>query len=509
MDSIDIFDTAIFRDVFQPTDIFKLIEEKVGKDFYNQRIQAENLASKQRTAFYTLKDIYKHLPGFDPKMEIEMELSHTYSNPEILNMYKQNPSNYIFISDMYLDNKTLVKMLEKCGYEKPTVFVSCEEKCNKGSGILFEKVSKKLKTKIETHYGDNYRSDIQGARKQDIEPVFKPALHKQGLNLPIVKNPLLKKYVAALEVSQERPLTKLAKWYAPLIYEFTKWVISKRKPGQHIYFLSRDMFMPYLIAGSFLKESDIHYLYASRRSLAPLFIASKEEPLLDKMRIVLTPEEFKKKKAMGTKSCIDYLKSTGIKDGDILVDIGYSGSTQRIIEKFMDIKLKGLYMQLDQVQPIHESLDMEMFLNRYALTYRFLAEFILTGPEDNIEGYYRNKPMVKPDNETRKQYAKHFNTVILNEALFKRINRMNASVFDIEQMLIHIQTYPSMDMMKLFNQPILTNRHQLERGINFNRSSIMRGGLLNCYRRSYAKPLFKKMLLADPELCGLIDLLPS
>ena len=40
-------------------------------------------------------------------------------------------------------------------------------------------------------------------------------------------------------------------------------------------------------------------------------------------------------------------------------------------------------------------------------------------------------------------------------------------------------------------------------------SKILNGKLLDCYRKSYAKPLFKKMLEKDPELSSLISLLPD
>lgn len=504
MESIDIFDTAIFRDVYEPKDIFTLIEKKIGRDFKKRRIEAENKAAI--TKFYTINDIYKYLQGFDPQLEIDMELSHIYANPEILKMYNLHPDRYIFISDMYLSSNVLKTFLEKCGYKNPRVFVSCEEKCNKGSGILFKNVQRKV-GKISKHYGDNYKSDIEGCRKEGIVPVFYPALHKRKLNLPAVKNPLLKKYCAALQTSRESAKTKLVKWYAPLIYEFTKWVISKRKPGQHIYFLSRDMFVPYLISTKILKEKNVHYLYCSRRSLAPLFIKSGEKSLIDKMHIVLSDIEYKQKHNKFDE-CMNYLKGVGIKNDDILVDIGYSGSTQRVLEKFLNIKLNGLYMQLDQVPEYKDKMHMEMYLNRFALIYRFLAEFILTSPEDCIEDYKNGQVITTPDHPKRKDYALHFNKILLDEKLFNRINRMDLSVFDVEQMLIHIQTYPSYEMMQLFNEPILTNRTKMERGINFNKRAILEGKLLDCYKKSYAKPLFKKMIEMDEELSCLSSLLP-
>lgn len=502
MISLDVFDTAIFRDVYEPRDIFTLVENKVGNDFRKRRVEAENKASQIR--FYTLKDIYNYLPEFNPNIEIQMELEHCYANKEILDLYNSNPQNFIFISDMYLPSDIIARMLKKCGYQNPKVFVSCEEKCNKGSGLLFKKVERKL-GKITKHYGDNYRSDIEGCVKEDIQPVFKQALHKMPLNLPAVKNPLLKKYAALLETSKEEAITKLCKWYAPLVYEFTKWVVSQRKEGQSIYFLSRDMFIPYLIATKILEEKDVNYLYCSRRSLAPLFIKSGQKPLIDKMRIVLKEEEYKQK-SRSIDECMKYLKSTGIKDGDILVDIGYSGSTQCILEKFLNIKLKGLYIQLDQA--LNTTMDMSMFLNRYALTYRFLAEFILTSPEDCVEDYKDGKVIMTPDHEKRKEYARQFTKILVDEKLFNEINEMNLSVYDIEQMLIHIQNYPSIEMMNLFNEPILTNREKVERGINFDREAIKKGKLMECFKKSYARPLLKRMLEMDEELSSLVKLLP-
>ena len=66
-----------------------------------------------------------------------------------------------------------------------------------------------------------------------------------------------------------------------------------------------------------------------------------------------------------------------------------------------------------------------------------------------------------------------------------------------------------LEIMELFNKPILTNRTKTERGINFDKKKILNGKLLDCYKKSYAKPLFKEMLLADPDLCSLISILPD
>ena len=61
-----------------------------------QRIDAEKKA-QQQFGFATLKQIYSYL-DFDPQIEIDMELNHCYPNAQILNMYNENPNNYVFIS---------------------------------------------------------------------------------------------------------------------------------------------------------------------------------------------------------------------------------------------------------------------------------------------------------------------------------------------------------------------------------------------------------------------------
>lgn len=506
MESLDVFDTALFRDVYQPRDIFSLIEEKVGNSFRKKRIEAEQkAASKNR--FYGLKEIYKYLE-FDPNIEIEMEYEHVYANPQILEMYNRNPKGYVFISDMYLPSATIKKMLEKCGYVNPTVFVSCEENCNKSSGVLFEKVQKRV-GKILRHYGDSYRGDIEGCIKQGIKPMFSPALENIKLNLPAVRNPMLKKYAAEIENSDEPALVKMTKYFAPLIYYFTHWVLDKRREDQHVYFLSRDMFMPYLISKEIMGEKNIHYIYCSRKSLCPLILNGKDRNLIDKMHTIFGENVCAKKKKEGYKDCLNYVKNTGIKDRDIIVDIGYSGTTQRVFEQALGISLVGKYVQLGCVPKEFSEMDTRQYLNRMALIYVFLAEFIFTSPEDNIEGYQGDKVIFSRDNERRKEYAKEIVNTILDKDLYNRVMRMNLSLFDIEQMLIHIQTYPSYEMMQILNEPILTNRRTQESCINFNREGILQGKLMDYYNHSYARPLFKKMLEHDKELGGLVKLLPQ
>ena len=509
MDSIDVFDTAIFRDVYEPKDIFKLVEQQVGKQFVTKRREAESKAHK-KWGYPTLKQIYENLIGFNQNIEINMEKEHVYANPKILEMYNKNPENYVFISDMYLPSKIITELLVKCGYKNPRVFVSCEEKARKSDGTLFEKVSKKI-GKINKHYGDNYKCDIEGCIKHGIIPIFEDALQNLNLKLPAVRSSMVKKYAALIERDVKDPIEKISKYAAPLIYGFTKWVLDKRKdPKQAIYFSSRDMFMPYIIAKMILKAPNVHYLYCSRRSLAPLSIASGEKGLKRITGLVLTEEEYRQK-SKDKVSCLNYLKKVGIKNGDFIVDIGYAGTVQGVIEKSLNIKLNGLYIELDPEKDRRvPNMKMEMFLQRKILKSRFFIEFILCSPEDCIEGYTQDGTVITtPDIEDRKPYAKRINEVILNLDLLNHLEKIDTTIFDIEQLLIHLQNNPTKEIMEIFNKPMFINRLTGERGVNYDREKIQSGDLIDCYNRSYAKNWFKLMLMNDPELNGLSKFLPE
>lgn len=499
--SIDVFDTALFRIVYAPTDVFKLVESKVGNDFYRKRIDAENKA-RMNYPFYNIQDIYKFLPEFKISDEIKTEFISCVPNHSILKMYNRNPERYIFISDMYLSSKTIAELLENCGYKNPRVFVSCEEGCSKGGGHLFKKVQRKIGCKIVDHYGDNYVGDIEGAREAGIEKViFHPALHNLSLNLPAIQDPVLKKIVALWDSKPAEE--KIALYQVPLITEFTKWVLKKRKPGQKIFFLSRDMYMPYKLATEELGAEDVFYLHVSRRSIASACFRSDNRNLQDRIKVLSSVVGINGQSSQGTEELVTYLSQYNIKDGDIIADIGYIGTIQAGIDSVLGIKTRGLYMQLDSNKL--KDIQAEMFLSRPAIYYCLLVEAALGSDEDCVFGYRNGEVVFVPENEQKKELARKMTKTCMEAS--KLLVKQNINVHDVEQLLIHLQFYPSDDILEVFNQPIFSNREIAESVIWFDREAIMNGRLRECYRNSYAKPLFKRLLEADKELKYLSRLL--
>lgn len=503
INSLDVFDTALLRNVYLPTDIFRLVEQEVANNFYNKRIDAENKA-REKNFYYNIYDIYEFLPEFDVNLEIKMELENCKANPKILEMYKKNPQGFVFISDMYLPSAIIKQMLEKIGYENPKVFVSCEMKALKWNGELFQKVQNALGDKIQKHYGDNYGVDIEGAQRAGIpETEFNPALHKIEKPTPAVRDTKLKKFLAEVMCSDKSAEDKIALLTVPLVLGFTKWVLRQRKEGQKIFFLSRDMLAPYIIAKDYLGARDVYYLHASRRSLSAACLKSKDKRLIDKMWLILTEEEIKQKEAEGTKEILTYLNKFDIKDGDLIVDIGYSATIQAAIETILNVKMTGLYMQI-YPETLFDVKALE-YLRRRVIHFCLMVEVPLGSYEDCIEGYKNGKVIFKSEHEERKALARRMTKTILDGA--KQIISWNPSIFDVEQTLIHLQYYPSRDIIDVFNQKIYSNRDIGESVINFDKERILKGELRALYQRSYAQKLFKQLLEEDPELKHLSTLI--
>ena len=407
--SIDVFDTAIFRSVYNPKDVFKVIENRVHKNFYECRVEAQKKAGL-KNANYSLVDIYSYMPSyFDLKEEIIEEIKGARPNKYILDFYNANRNKYdfVFISDMYLPSKVIKALLEHAGYVNPKVFVSCEEKCMKCDGRLFLRVQEKLGRKIYKHIGDNYNIDIKGAKLARIPNVefIGPPIYMRDVETPELKNPLLRKLLIDNEFNEETDMAyKIGYMFSPLVLLFTQEVLKKATDNNTIYFNARDSFLMYLIARWVLKTKkkikycrfsrksvhfpyiNINYNITDERNKKPFnflamarvnslkdFVASfkidfpadikelllkyhitEDTDLLlrsDRTQIlrefiVLAKKEIYKKALHERKNFIQYIKKLGMKSGDIFVDLGHFGSMQSIIQGITGIKLQGEYIHL-------------------------------------------------------------------------------------------------------------------------------------------------------------------
>lgn len=179
--SFDIFDTLITRMIYEPDDVFRLMERKIqykyGKkiNYLYIRKAAEEKAWKEKGDYCNIHHIYEKLPEVSDfteieadelkQMEIELEYELCIPRKDVLKIFDtliKAGKKVILISDMYLTKSIIEKMLEKCGYSGyEELWVSCECGKRKDRGNMWDKFLQIYKDKKTLHVGDNPHSDCQ------------------------------------------------------------------------------------------------------------------------------------------------------------------------------------------------------------------------------------------------------------------------------------------------------------------------------------------------------------
>lgn len=564
--SLDVFDTAIFRKVFKPTDIFCVVEDEVGHNFYNLRIEAQNKARKV-SIFYNIFDIYKYIPQFDLKEEIKAEYSNCYANPYILEMYNNSKDEFIFISDMYLPEKVIVGMLERCGYKNPKVFVSCDYKAVKGDGKLFKVVEEVLGRKIDKHIGDNYSCDILGAKKAQINETeyVGPAIYNKEVLTPELENKKLRKLLIDEELSNNDIAEKIGYLFAPLILAFTRSVLDEAKDDQTIFFNARDGFLMYVVARWILKtKKKIKYCRFSRKScFLPNLIINKAlkdpsnaetlkflkiqriktlrdflrmyklnenlnyNPVLNKYSItldtiielhnrrtsiiedtlLLVQSDLYKVAMKSREGFLKYINKIGMKNGDIWVDIGYTGTMQGIIKRVASIDLHGRYVVtkgnpnglFQGLKFERKSFLPENFINEYSGA---IMEFVFTEARGTVVDYSEGgTPIFLEDLKFRKDITKKLIRGVIKGIKDLIKEQVNISKKDCISVLKRYWDYPTIEEAEFSNKPIFENGSYRENEsiVWYNRDYIKKGKIKECYNRSYWRNAFKVLLNNDPN----------
>ncbi|MGN0710617.1 MAG: hypothetical protein ACI4LO_02565 [Anaerovoracaceae bacterium] len=188
--SFDIFDTLITRKVLKPSDIFKIVEEKLNRkgknvNFAELRERAEKEACQKKES-PTLDEIYLELRNAlgiseeEAKLlqEKEIQTEFLYICPrktivQALHYAIEQKKQVYLISDMYLKQDELRKLLKKCGIEEEIkIFVSCELNQTKENGGLYEIYKSYIGDKRALHIGDNLCADVQKAEEAGIDTYY-------------------------------------------------------------------------------------------------------------------------------------------------------------------------------------------------------------------------------------------------------------------------------------------------------------------------------------------------
>lgn len=330
--SFDIFDTLGTRYVFEPKDIFRLmdLDERVrgvfsGYKFSDSRIAAEtrvrkNLKNSNTLKDPTLEDIYDELAlslNINNKsrqkileIELEFEIKYFNRNNALVELYnyaiKQN-KRIAIVSDMYLPRYAIESMLSKIevdNYEK--LYLSSELLVTKKFGDVYPLVISDFNVSPSQilHIGDNRISDVVMAERSGISalqltdcrfrfikdlnnkhlnncfPKFKKDrdinLLSTRLNYGLIINKFYTDSISSnLQLNSDRHLgyAIVGPFLLSLILRIRR--IAKDNSIDKIFWLARDGYLPYMASQIIEQEIGVsyesEYLPVSRKLLFPFY----------------------------------------------------------------------------------------------------------------------------------------------------------------------------------------------------------------------------------------------
>lgn len=338
------------------------------------------------------------------KIEILTELQVCIPNYYIKKIYLKclkKGKKIIITSDMYLPEDIIKKILNKCGYINYfKLYLSSSIKSQKISGNLFTYILNDLEIAKSqmVHIGDSKRADIISCLKKGIKPIL---IKREMCNLKLVdkenifkrRSPFLFANNNILQYENKSEIFLLGyEAYGPLLLGFCYWIHSKAIENniKKMYFLARDMNLVLKIYRQIYSDIPLIYLEVSRTSLRKAYILEENEfsAIYDTMaRKKYTIRQLCDAVGMETsvllKKCFEhhvlvkedncpselgddryvfeqifiecigktndltmaYLKEMGLlSDNKIaIVDIGWHGTIQNMLEKLTGKKYLGLY----------------------------------------------------------------------------------------------------------------------------------------------------------------------
>ncbi|MER7560528.1 glycosyltransferase [Nocardioides sp. NPDC126508] len=187
--SFDVFDTALYRAVEFPRDVFRIMGSRLGIDrFPSIRKQAEDHARRENdnhkgSREVTLRDIYAVMVeryGADPaweELEQNLEIELAEANPYIKEVFDRllaQGKTIVFTSDMYLPRDVIEEMLVRngyVGYEK--IYLSNEYLRRKGDGTLQRVLLDYYGSETSiVHVGDNLEADVEQSHRVGLPAVY-------------------------------------------------------------------------------------------------------------------------------------------------------------------------------------------------------------------------------------------------------------------------------------------------------------------------------------------------
>ncbi|WP_054023367.1 HAD-IA family hydrolase [Bacillus sp. FJAT-28004] len=291
--TFDIFDTLITRPLLSPDTVFKMIakenESFFGNpiDYINMRKEAESEVRKSKNyigdcsideIYEKMSQLYDLAPSLCEKLkyiEIDNEIKLCMPRKEvieILNYSRIKNKRIILISDMYLDVKTIERMLAKCNinyYDE--LLVSSKLQKRKDNGQMWDYFKSNYEGRKTLHIGDNEHSDVQIPEDKGLltyhvmnganmfyntdfgNYIGKEVLMNDNWGDSALIGPIVaKEFNSPFKLSNTNgvyQITSLNKLgyiiFGPILLHFVIWLIKKTKEDEidNVLFLAREGFL--------------------------------------------------------------------------------------------------------------------------------------------------------------------------------------------------------------------------------------------------------------------------
>ena len=188
--SFDIFDTLLMRKTLYPRDVIFLVEQKAKLAGYNIKGYAKaRIRAEEDQPFCNFNQIYDWLGiVFNwteetkqqiKKLELKTEQEVLVVRTEVVELLRfacESGKRVVLTSDMYFPEEILSVLLTEfgiSGYER--VFVSCDEKKSKHTGLYKELLPLCKASNEILHIGDNPIADGTDCEASGIESVLVPS----------------------------------------------------------------------------------------------------------------------------------------------------------------------------------------------------------------------------------------------------------------------------------------------------------------------------------------------
>ena len=323
--SFDIFDTLVTRGVYEPDDVFKLMEQiilnKFGKkvQFLKIRKAAEAEAAKKYGPMTTLDKIYVEVANDKTlgniaqdikKLEVDLETRLCMPRKDMVDVFntlKAMGRHVILVSDMYLNRAQMVGILHKCGiggYDE--LIISCEVGARKDDGSMWDMLLSGINPGSFIHVGDNFRSDSQFLMDRGVAShvVLSPRamlelsdfaylkdfakgsianslMLGQALNGGLFNSPFAYNADGTLQFKNNYDFGYTT--MGPLMARFIQWIVeNNKKSGEALLLLAREGYLLEQMLKDYCKNRAVempvaHYFLTSRRAVAVPALENDED----------------------------------------------------------------------------------------------------------------------------------------------------------------------------------------------------------------------------------------